>query len=319
MPSIYLYNTTPAQPIQSGSSGTPPDLKVRSGDATPSNIRLYPVSSGILSTLAVFYSVDILLHAVTDDTVPIIIERKSVDIILRQVSQPIIIQSGSDAIPPTLQIYTGETNPSDIRLRGVVKGTPSSKQSLLQSDIKLYDVLNTIISFNLIIDNMSQAQGIDNVAITQVHSLLADDVTQSQSIDDISITQVHILLVQDVQQSQQLGNLDITQLHVLAIDNLSQAQLIDNLDITQAHLLTVQNLSQTQAIDGISITQVHHIPVNNVFQSQVINGITITQVHNLTIQNMLQGGSSSPRHAIRVWDGTQWVLQGYVNSIITYR
>ena len=84
MPTIYLYNVNSPQTFQTGNAGTPPDLKLRSGDATPVNIKLYPVLAGILSTLTNYQSLDIILYPVIDDTVLVQNVVTSISVILNR-------------------------------------------------------------------------------------------------------------------------------------------------------------------------------------------------------------------------------------------
>jgi hypothetical protein len=141
MPTIYLRPASQEQFLQSGGIGSPPSLQLQTGNATPANINLYPVTLGTPSTITNNNSTELRLYPVIDDTPPspasVLI---SVLICLQSGSIPSITQSGSPAIPPTLQLRVGEASPSDVKLQSVNGGIPSTLALSQSVDIKLYPV-----------------------------------------------------------------------------------------------------------------------------------------------------------------------------------
>jgi len=137
----------------------------------------------------------------------------------------------------------------------------------------------------LIVQNLTQAQNIDQPALTQTNSLSANSINQSQTIDQPILTQQNILSTDDINQSQTIDSLILTQAHILSVNDITQSQTIDNITLSVAGALLVNNLSQTQTIDLASIIQSHILLVNGLDQSQSIDepglsiGITVDDIN----------------------------------------
>ena len=107
-------------------------------------------------------------------------------------------------------------------------------------------------TIDLVVADATQAQSVDNVTLTQVHSLTVQDALQAQSVDNINLTQVHSLVVQDARQLQSADNIALVVNPIdLVVADVLQAQSVDNLVLAQLHNLIVQDARQLQAVDNI--------------------------------------------------------------------
>jgi hypothetical protein len=86
-------------------------------------------------------------------------------------------------------------------------------------------------SFTLVVNDLSHADGIGAVALTQVHNLAVADLNHANAIGSVVLSQIHQLVVQDLNHSQSLDDLSLSQIHNLLVQDLSHAQDIDNVGL----------------------------------------------------------------------------------------
>jgi hypothetical protein len=292
--SIFLQAIPSINIISGGNDATPPTLQLRTGEISPTDIKLQIVNGGILSTKSYFQSIDLKLY-------PAIIT--SVNIVIQDVYQSQSIENVEISQVHNLAIDNAAQN-QVLESPSITQVHIISIQDVAQSQV-IDNISITQIHFPVIQD-MIQAQSIENIAISQIHFLLVDDVLQNQSIENLIISQVHAILVDDLLQAQTIDSISITQLHNLIIQDMMQSQSIENVVITQNHILAINDILQSQGIQPISITQKHILAVNNMFQSQIIENLLITQVHNLVIDDMMIGRLKTLR--IKQWTGTEWKI-----------
>ena len=148
--------------------------------------------------------------------------------------------------------------------------------------------IGSVTAIDLLIDNLTQAQTLENLTLTQDHALVIDAITQAQTLENVTITQVHELVIANLTQAQTLDNLTVTIVTNLVIADLIQAQTLDNLTLTQVHELVIAALTQAQALDNLILTQVHQLVINALTQAQTLDNVTMTQVHQLVIAALTQ-------------------------------
>jgi hypothetical protein len=148
---------------------------------------------------------------------------------------------------------------------------------------------STSSAINLVVQDAAQAQTVDNIALTQVHSLVVADARQLQTVDNLALTQVHSLVVQDATQAQAVDNLALTQVHNLIVADALQNQLVDNINLNQVHSLIVADALQSQAADNL-VLAVGGIDliVSDAHQSQTADTLILTQLHNLVVHDARQ-------------------------------
>ena len=132
---------------------------------------------------------------------------------------------------------------------------------------------------------------VDNVALTQVHSIAVAPHTYSFPLEGpLSITQVHELVVQALDFSFQAeGPLDLTQVHELLVAALDFGFPLEGpITLSQVHELAVDPLDFSFPLEGpVSITQVHELVVDPVDFSLSVEGpLTITVVTDLEVQEV---------------------------------
>ena len=194
MPSIYLSPVSQEQFLQSGGIGSSPSLQLRAGNVSPADVSLYPVIAGTLSTIINYNNTDIRLYPVVDDTPPIVKTYLSCSIFLQTLSTPSIVSSGSDLIPATLRLRTGEVSPVDIRLQSVDRGSPSTKTGVMSVDVLLYPIQSpgtakTVIALTSegisAIDFLSSID-IRNASIIEALSVIDSPISKKQTNSSIS-------------------------------------------------------------------------------------------------------------------------------------
>lgn len=124
-----------------------------------------------------------------------------------------------------------------------------------------------------------------NAAAGGAVDLVVQDATQAQSTDAVALTQVHHLVVADATQAQATDAVALTQAHALAVADAAQGQSTDGVVLTQVHALTVADAAQAQAVDALTLTQVHALAVTDALQAQTTDAVVLTQVHQLVVQD----------------------------------
>ena len=148
---------------------------------------------------------------------------------------------------------------------------------------------------DLVVADVTQAQTIDNVTLTQVHSLTVQDIMQAQTIDNVTLTQVHSLAVQDALQAQSIDNINLTQVHSLIVQDVLQAQTIDNVVLAvNAVDLVVADVLQAQSVGNTVLTQLHNLIVQDMRQLQLIDNVVLVVPSEangeITVPPVLTGG-----------------------------
>lgn len=141
----------------------------------------------------------------------------------------------------------------------------------------------------LAVSDVTQSQTLDNVTLTQAHSLTPNALDQSQTLDNVTLTQANVLSIQDAAQSQTLDNVTLTQAQIISVADLTQSQTLDNITLTQAHVLTVADVSQAQTLDNVTLTQANILSVADLSQDQTLDSVTLTIAGVLAINDITTG------------------------------
>ena len=268
MASIYLQSVSQEQFLQSGGIGSPPSLQLRTDSSA--NINLYPADYGIKSTITNYNSTDLKLFPVSDDTPPIVSPLlPAILITLQPVTSPTVIQIGSLATPPTLQLYTGAITPADIWLESVSGGVASTRSSVNIVDLKLYPV-------------GSSAPSVQSVSI--VESISAIDTEDSISTQISSIVEGVSVLDTEDSTTQALSSI---------IEGSSASDLEDSTNLQQSSILETGVISDVPdaiyigiASDTETISGIDNPDAINIGVSEIIELITVTDDPTAT-QNTL--------------------------------
>ena len=73
---------------------------------------------------------------------------------------------------------------------------------------------------------VEQAQTLDTVTLTQAYLINLDEVTQAQVLDDVGLIVGSALILAAIEQNQSLGDVQVTQANTLALDELTQEQVV---------------------------------------------------------------------------------------------
>lgn len=141
---------------------------------------------------------------------------------------------------------------------------------------------------SLIVQNVSQAQSIDEVAITQHGVLAVNDVSQGQSADNVVVTIPGVLIVQDAGQVQTIDSVVLLQHNVLVVAAIDQSQSIDPVSITQHNVLAIDDVNQDQAIENVVLSVISTLVVDGVSQDQNIDSVALTQHNILVVDDVSQ-------------------------------
>jgi hypothetical protein len=136
------------------------------------------------------------------------------------------------------------------------------------------DILSFKETVALTVANATQAQTVDNVALTQHQILTVANATQAQTADNVSLTAhvpTYTLTVENATQAQTADNVVLTAhlpTYSLVVDDATQAQTADNVILT-AHVpnytLLVDDATQAQTTDEIILTAHNDIPPVTLF------------------------------------------------------
>ena len=137
-------------------------------------------------------------------------------------------------------------------------------------------------------NDIGQAQSIDNITLTQGHSLSIAGISQGNSIDAVSLTQASTLAVAGLAQDNTIDNVTLTQAHVIAVNDLGQGQALDAVALTQANILAVAGIDQAQLIDATALTQAGILAIADLGQANTIENLTLTVAGSLAIQGVAQ-------------------------------
>ena len=165
-----------------------------------------------------------------------------------------------------------------------------NKRELSRVWISAFDSGTGLVT--LVINDISQAQTIDNIDLTQQNTLAIQDTAQAQTIDNLDLTQAHNLVIADTAQAQTINNLNLVQSHNLEINGTAQSQTSDNIDLTQAHNLSIDDTAQSQTSDNLVLSVGGELTIADSSQSQTSDNINLTQAHNLVIAETTQSQSS---------------------------
>ena len=163
---------------------------------------------------------------------------------------------------------------------------------------------------NLVVQDGTQGQEVNNEVLTQVHNIAVASGIQAQTVENIVLTQAHVLIPANGLQGQAVGNVVLTQVHALAVAGGVQAQAADNAVLTQAHNLAVADGAQGQSVGNVLLTQAHTLAVANGSQAQAVDDFALTQIHILSVSggNQVQAaGNVAPTqaHNLAVASGLQ--------------
>lgn len=158
--------------------------------------------------------------------------------------------------------------------------------------------------------DISSSSGMDNVGLTQAHTLTMSDMTAASASDNVTLTQAHTLAMADMGSASGTGTLDLTQVHNLAVGDLTSAAGSDNLDITQNTLypsgfgtllgmwmggiggfyspeagtstIIVWNLESATGAENVALTQAHTLEVQGLTAAAGEENITVVYHDVLT-------------------------------------
>lgn len=117
----------------------------------------------------------------------------------------------------------------------------------------------------------------------------ASDVSQAQTIDAIALTQSNILAIQGVSQGQVIDNVVLTGSASLSVDEVAQGQAVEVVTLAQSNALSSQSVTQGQTIDNAVLTQAHVLLPQGVTQGQTVDAAALAVISSLSVQSVAQG------------------------------
>jgi len=144
---------------------------------------------------------------------------------------------------------------------------------------------------DLVVADVTSASTIDNVALTQAHTLTVNGSTSGSTVDALTLTQAHTLSVADASSGSTIDGLTLDVSSTLAVNDSTAASTIDAVTLPQAHTLAVAGNTSGSTVDGLTITQAHTLTVNGSTSSTTIDALTLTQAHSLTVADSASGST----------------------------
>lgn len=114
----------------------------------------------------------------------------------------------------------------------------------------------TLIRNGLLVNDIGCLATVDNVVITQLHTLAANDIAVAASIDNVVIdTSVPDLVIADILCGTAIDAVVITQAHTVAASDMACGTMVDNVVIVydgSAHLLA-SDISVATTMDSVGL------------------------------------------------------------------
>ena len=172
----------------------------------------------------------------------------------------------------------------------LVGSTPAFPHSTYDSSCYFIDVLFQFDSGNidLVVQDTTQSQTVDNAVLTVMFDLVVQDATQSQTVDAVVLTEVVDLVIQDASQLQTVDAVVLTEIVDLVVQDSSQLQTVDNAVLTVTFDLVVQNADQSQTVDAVVLTEVVDLVIQDASQSQTVDNVNFTGMIDLVVQDASQ-------------------------------
>jgi hypothetical protein len=170
----------------------------------------------------------------------------------------------------------------------------------------------------LSVQDCNHTHTIDSVDITEHQTLIVSDVIHTQSCDAPALIQHYTLSVTDSVHSHSADNVSIIESKLLSLADILHNQYVDSLNLTQVHLLSAQETLHAHLSDSPDITEYQLLSVQDILHEQYSDNIILNLSSILEVQDILHGGGGQ-QNEVKMWDGYQWVSQGYINSLVVYQ
>jgi hypothetical protein len=121
--------------------------------------------------------------------------------------------------------------------------------------------------------------------------LIPSDATSSATLDNVSITQKHTLSVNDLTSSATLDATNLSQHYTLTVNEATSATTLDAVNLTQATSLSVNDVASTASLDPVTLTQKHIVTGNEVNSATTLDAANLTQKHNLVVADLTSSAS----------------------------
>ncbi len=162
-----------------------------------------------------------------------------------------------------------------------------------------YPGMSGMPSFELVLEDTVHSHTVDNVALTQKHTitiadtlhghtvdgnlvlvehktLVVQDATHGHTVDAVVLTQKHTLAVAYTLHGHTVGSLALTQKHTLVVADTLHGHLSDNLDINQYMLLQgVADTNHAFSSDEIVLIQKHVLNVADSYHTHLSTKLDI--------------------------------------------
>lgn len=116
---------------------------------------------------------------------------------------------------------------------------------------------------DLVIQDALHSHTVDNVGMTQVHSISVQDALHASVADSFGVTQNHLIIINDARSTHTSDVLDLTQVHQIAIHDALHSVVSDNLVVNGSINLTIQDSHHQTSADGLTLVQSHNIAIHD--------------------------------------------------------
>ena len=168
--------------------------------------------------------------------------------------------------------------------------TPLVVQDVAQAQV----VDNVVLTQHqvLVVADSAQAQTTENVVLAQNYGpLTVADVAQAQAIENVVLVQHQVLVVADSAHAQAIEEPALTQHQVLVVDDSAQLQTVENVDLVQHQVLVVADVAQAQATENVVLTAYPpgaNLVVQDSAQAQAVENVALVQHQVLVVDDVTQ-------------------------------
>lgn len=149
--------------------------------------------------------------------------------------------------------------------------------------------VGAFVSFDkmLTVDDATNDHTVDNVVLTQKHTLAVDDASHAHTVDSVQLVVEYYLVVQDDLHAHTVDSLVLLIKFFLEVDDASHSHTVDNVTIIQASTLVVQGADHAHTVDNVLITQKHLLSVDSCDHAHTVENVPITQKQIVTASDCL--------------------------------
>lgn len=208
--------------------------------------------------------------------------------------------TGSDAITETTKTDIFENYAiGDYRIKptssvGVAgAGAFINSGGVIALEVDSVSNLNTLSESSLVtqsisfaVDNITNAQSLSNINLTQNSAISIDDLINAQSLSQPTLTQANILSVNYISNNQSLSDVTLSVASALSVDSIANSQLISDVSLSAAGQLSLDDVSNAQLTSSAELIKNHQFIVDSISNLNVLDVSSLNTDTNFIVQSI---------------------------------